>query len=103
MPRLILLRHAKAESKSASGEDIDRALAERGHDDARLMGRVLAEAGLNPAVALVSPARRTRETWSDAALAFAGPVEASFDKALYHAGSHALRRAVEPYEGQAGD
>ena len=35
MKRLILFRHAKTERTSASGEDFDRALTERGKADTR--------------------------------------------------------------------
>ena len=72
MQRLILLRHGKAESVAASGGDFERGLTERGRRDAALMGRVLAEAGIAPDLALVSAARRTRETWQETAATFAG-------------------------------
>ena len=103
MQHLILLRHAKAERASASGDDFDRPLAERGSDDARLMGRVLAEAGLKPELALVSPATRTRETWAEATLAFGAEIEARYDKALYNAASTTLRRLAESVEEAPGD
>ena len=70
MPRLILLRHGKAESVSATGGDFDRALTGRGRRDCALMGRVLAEAGVTIDVALVSAARRAQETWEEVARAF---------------------------------
>jgi phosphohistidine phosphatase len=70
MRRLILLRHAKAESVSAGGGDIDRALAPRGWRDAELIGRVLAEAGFSPDLVVMSPARRTLETWRAMAESF---------------------------------
>jgi len=63
MRRLILFRHAKTEARSPSGDDASRRLTERGRDEAALMGRVLAEAGFLPDLALVSPAVRARETW----------------------------------------
>jgi phosphohistidine phosphatase len=100
MQRLILLRHAKAEAKSTSGEDYDRRLTERGRHDARLMGQVLADAGLKPDLALVSAAARTRETWAAASESFSGAA-AKFDKALFHASSAALRKAVEQVEDEA--
>ena len=43
MRRLMLLRHAKTESDAPSGEDIDRRLDQRGHDDAAAIGRWLAQ------------------------------------------------------------
>jgi phosphohistidine phosphatase len=70
MQRLILLRHAKAESVPASGGDFERALTERGRRDAALIGRVLAEAGYLPDLVLVSPARRAAQTWDEVARAF---------------------------------
>ena len=70
MQRLILLRHGKAESASSSGEDFERALTDRGRRDSALMGRVLSDRGLTPDLALVSTARRARETWAEAAFAF---------------------------------
>ena len=63
MERLILLRHGKAESDAASGQDFDRALAERGRRDTAIVVRALAEAGFKPDLVLVSPALRTWQTW----------------------------------------
>ena len=70
MRRLILFRHAKAEPRSPGGQDIERPLSPRGRDDAAIMGAVLARAGLAPDLALVSPARRARDTWQWARDAF---------------------------------
>ena len=70
MQRLILLRHGKAESVAATGGDFERGLTERGRRDAMLIGRALAEAGVIPDLAIVSAARRARETWEEAAPAF---------------------------------
>jgi phosphohistidine phosphatase len=97
MQRLILLRHAKAERNAPSGEDFDRSLTARGRTDAALMGRVLAQAGVRPDLALVSDAQRTRDTWEEASKAL-GPIETRFEAALYHASSRALRATIEPYE-----
>ena len=63
MRRLLLLRHAKTERESQSGQDRDRRLDSRGRDDAPVIGRYLAEEKLVPDLALVSPATRTRETF----------------------------------------
>lgn len=59
---LILLRHAKSDW-SGSVPDIDRPLAERGTAQAPLAGRWLAGHAGRIDLALVSPARRARETW----------------------------------------
>ncbi len=94
MAQLILLRHAKAESSSSTGRDFDRGLTERGHRDAAIMGRVLAQAGYVPDLVIVSSARRTLETWQGVAPAFPdADVEES--RALYLATREQLAEAAE--------
>ena len=102
MQRLILLRHAKAERQAESGEDFDRPLSGRGLADARLMGQVLFDAGLRPTLALVSAARRTRETWEQVQAAFPEPAAIRIEQSLYSASSPMLRRKVEELEGREG-
>lgn len=63
MRRLMLLRHAKTESDAPSGEDIDRRLDERGHDDAAAIGRWLAQHRYPVDCVLVSTAVRAQQTW----------------------------------------
>jgi phosphohistidine phosphatase len=64
MRRLLLLRHAKAESDAPSGSDRDRPLAARGRKDAAELGAWLAgQQSLLPDLALVSTAVRARTTW----------------------------------------
>src|SRR5918998_6449827 len=62
MRRLMLLRHAKA-GPLAAGGDLERPLAESGRTGAQSLGAYLAGEQLDPDLVLVSPARRTRETW----------------------------------------
>lgn len=100
MRKLILMRHAKAEGASASGEDFDRALTQGGRADAALMGRVLAEAGAAPALALVSDARRTRETWQGVAQSFP-EAAVRHERRLYNASAAAIRSVVEAAGGDA--
>jgi phosphohistidine phosphatase len=94
MDRLILFRHAKAESEAPSGDDYDRALAQRGRREAREMGDQLAALGFKPDLVLVSPALRTRETWELAEEALAG-AEVRFEPSLYNAEAGAIRRLAE--------
>ena len=101
MHRLILMRHAKTERVAASGLDRDRAITARGHEDATLMGRMLAEKGLRPDLALVSTATRTRQTW-DVLHEALGHVEVRMEPALYNAPAQVIRRFVERAEDQAG-
>jgi len=87
VPRLILLRHAKAEAHRP--DDHSRVLAERGRADAAAARPFLA--GLGPQRAVVSTAARTRETW---ALADPGGVEAAFDDRVYEASVADLREVL---------
>lgn len=82
--RLILMRHADAERGGGAMADIERALTPEGVAEARRIGRALAEAGLAPDRALVSTARRARETWTAVSEAFPD-VAADFHKAIYEA------------------
>ena len=84
MRRLILFRHAKAQARSATGEDIDRPLDPSGKADCAIMGRVLAGEGLTPDLALVSSSRRTRETW-DCLAVFFPQARVRFSEDLYNA------------------
>jgi phosphohistidine phosphatase len=94
MKRLILFRHGKAEGQAESGEDFDRALADRGLAEAAAMGRLLAKAGLVPDLALVSPAVRTRQTWEMAAPSFPD-VRLQFAPSLYESNVHNIRALAQ--------
>lgn len=101
MQRLILMRHAEAESAAGSGRDRDRALSARGRIDAAAMGRALAARGWRPDLALVSPAMRTRQTWDLVHDAF-GDVQIRDDDALFNGGADTLRRLVDEAGDEAG-
>lgn len=62
MRRLLLLRHAKSDWPDGVA-DQERPLAPRGRAAAPRMGAYMAQQGLAADRVLVSPARRTRETW----------------------------------------
>jgi phosphohistidine phosphatase len=95
MDRLILFRHGKAEAESASGEDFDRALTERGVEESAEMGETLANLGMIPDLALVSPAMRARETWAAAAAAHFPNARLQLAPELYNADPGAVREAAE--------
>jgi phosphohistidine phosphatase len=63
MKRLILFRHAKSDWP-AGVDDLERPLNARGREAAPRMGHYLAQEGLLPDLAVVSPALRTRETFT---------------------------------------
>jgi phosphohistidine phosphatase len=100
MQRLILLRHGKAESASSSGDDAERGLTDRGKRDSALMGRVLADMRLTPDLALVSTARRARETWAEAAFTFPG-ARVQAQRGLYLASPQYLEQTVAAARDQA--
>jgi phosphohistidine phosphatase len=84
MHTLILIRHGKAEPEADSGADFDRALTEAGWAEARLIGRVLSDAGLRPDLVLTSASLRTVQTWQAASAAFP-PARAEPLDSLYEA------------------
>jgi phosphohistidine phosphatase len=62
MLRLAILRHADAVPLTTGG-DADRELSLSGRDLAERMGRYFRKLGFKPDLALVSPAKRARETF----------------------------------------
>ena len=94
MDRLILMRHAKAERRSASGEDFDRGLTDAGRDDAAVVAKALAKDGLAPSLALISAAQRTVETWEAMRGSFPR-ARTQASKALYNAGPMEILDALE--------
>src|SRR3712207_4288166 len=100
MQRLIVFRHAKAERTSPTGEDFDRPLAPSGREDALLVAPALAEAGFKPALARVSPARRTIQTWEAAAVAFP-QARAEIIRNLFHADADTLIASAEGHADRA--
>ena len=99
MLRLILLRHAKTERDSPSGEDHDRRLDARGHDDASRIGSWLAAHDV-PDQALVSSAVRARETWNEIAPLLP---KTSMDvvASLYHAEPSDILQAIRGHADAA--
>ena len=59
---LLLMRHGKAENSSGQ-PDHERALAERGQSQARLVGEYLAAQNVEVSRVLVSDSTRTAQTW----------------------------------------
>jgi len=93
MKTLYLLRHAKAERESTSGEDFDRPLMNRGRDNAAALGRTF-NAKARPDLILASPSKRTMETveFLSAGWAKCPPIET--DDKLYLAPAPRLLDAV---------
>jgi len=94
MRQLILVRHAKAAPAGGQVADFDRPLAEQGRSDAPAVARMLAAAGAAPQLALVSTARRCRETWAAMESAFAG-AQVKFIEDFYDAAAETLLEEAE--------
>jgi phosphohistidine phosphatase len=85
MLTLSLLRHAKSSWKNPTLADRDRPLATRGETDAPLMGKAMAERGVDPDLVLCSSARRTRDTLALVLPELKIEPKVVYDDALYHA------------------
>ncbi len=86
---LMLLRHAKAVAQSQ--DDHARRLTECGGADAAALGAYLGEHSLVPAVAYVSAAARTKETFEIVRSRTGGKTELHLDEGLYNASAERLR------------
>lgn len=84
MKRLLLLRHSKAVPGSGR-DDFERGLTSGGQDDARHIGKLIAERGLVPDLVVYSSARRTRETAELVAADWPHKVKSIAENGLYEA------------------
>jgi len=96
MRRLMLLRHGKAAWPQGI-LDMDRPLAKRGREASVLMANYLKDEDLVPDLVLVSPARRTLETWELVA-PIVGDIEVRQDSRIYEAPVARLLTVVQEVE-----
>src|SRR5438270_8050306 len=97
--RLLLLRHAKSEKPEPGLHDRDRSLNHRGRADAPRIGAYIAHHGLVPNAALVSPARRTRETFERVASSWPATPPVRYVDQLYEAAAEAIVKVVQQSSG----
>jgi phosphohistidine phosphatase len=90
MLTLFLLRHAKSSWSNPALADRERPLATRGINDAPLMGKAMAERGLDPDLVLCSSARRTRDTLDLVLPELKVEPKVIYEDALYHASPKAM-------------
>jgi phosphohistidine phosphatase len=100
MIQLLVFRHAKAVRDDPRG-DKSRALEGRGRKAAVFMGGWLRDQGFLPDLALVSDARRTRETFELASAQFETPVPAQFEPSMYNASEDTLLAVLRRAEPRA--
>lgn len=79
------MRHAKSDQRLLEGNDFDRTLNERGQNEPPIIAKQLNSLGITVEKALVSSARRTRETWTLLLKNLSHPPEAIFEDRLYNA------------------
>jgi phosphohistidine phosphatase len=99
MLTLSLLRHAKSSWKNPTLPDRERPLATRGVTDAPLMGKAMAERGIDPELVLCSSARRTRDTLALVLPELKVEPRVVYEDALYHASPQAMLemlRGIQP-------
>ena len=97
--RLMLLRHAKAVAAEAGTTDRDRGLTPRGRNDALKIGKYMAHHALLPTRAIVSTARRTRETWERVLSTFPQPCPSDYLDELYDARPEDILGAIREVDG----
>ncbi|HVW54769.1 MAG TPA: histidine phosphatase family protein [Rhizobiaceae bacterium] len=90
MKSLLLMRHAKSSWDDGSLADIDRPLAARGREAANIVTGELVRRGWIPDHVLVSPSRRTRETWAILEARLSTRPEVQFLRELYEASASRL-------------
>lgn len=93
----MLLRHAKS-NWPAGVADRERPLAARGREAAPAMGRYLAEELLLPDLVLISPARRTVETWELVRPMLPERPPSHVEPRIYEAAPDALLRVAQEAE-----
>lgn len=94
MMKLLLLRHAEAVAQSMDG-DFARELTPRGRADATRLGQWLRARGYAPDVALVSPARRARETAGLVLRETGGEPDTRHPEELYNSSPATLLAAID--------
>jgi phosphohistidine phosphatase len=93
--RLMLLRHAKSEKAEPGMGDRQRGLNPRGRKEAPEIGAYMAHHNLLPDRVLLSPARRTRETWDRVAKALPRLPEVDHDERIYESGAETILGVIK--------
>ena len=100
MARITFLRHGKSENPKAGVSDFDRALVNRGQQNANTIGSLIVRQKILPDLILVSPAMRTKQTYEIASQSWPDiPVE--FVDSLYEATANQLMYVIDERAGQS--
>ncbi|MBI4183151.1 MAG: histidine phosphatase family protein [Proteobacteria bacterium] len=103
MRTLFLMRHAKSAWDDAPAEDHDRPLDARGERAALVIGRYLRQQGAAPEVALLSTARRVRETFELVVSQLARAPTAEWRSDLYLADEEQMLAGLKRLPATAAD
>ena len=98
MKTLLLLRHARAENAAPGSSDINRALNERGKEEAQAIGTFIRKQNLTFALVLCSPAVRARETAELVLAAAEVTPNVRYDQRIYEAGPRQLLEVISEVE-----
>jgi len=98
MKTLLLLRHSKAENAAPGSSDIDRALNERGRNEAQAMGTFIRKQNLTFELVLCSPALRARETAELVLAAAEITANVRYDQRIYEASPRQLLEVISEVE-----
>jgi phosphohistidine phosphatase len=101
MKRLLLLRHAEAESAVGDARDFDRPLSERGRGEALAAAGCIARTGLSIDAALISPSLRTRQTL-DLVASTQQIGRLIYEAALYLGGAEVLLQCLQRCDERFG-
>ena len=99
MKTLGLFRHAKSDWNDARLRDFDRPLNKRGRKGAAIMGKHIAEYGIEWERVIASPAVRAAETIEIASAAEEHPLPIEWDRRIYLASSVTLLDLLREQEG----
>lgn len=99
--RIYLLRHAEAAWAQPGERDFDRALTEKGYDDAEIAADRAADKGYRPDLVLSSTARRCRETADAVHRAMGLSLEIRYIDELYNATPEAYLAVIDAQDVDA--
>ncbi|MXU66418.1 SixA phosphatase family protein [Oceanomicrobium pacificus] len=102
MKQLVLMRHAKSSWSDPDEADLDRPLNDRGKAASERMGKWLRKREFSPDIVLVSPAKRTRDTWKRVARKLGSEVKAKTEQDIYSASPKALLKLIKDQPDSAG-
>ena len=94
MARITLIRHGKAEMPRIGENDFDRALIQRGMQNAGAIGQFMQAHKMLPDLVLVSSARRTQQTYELMSAGWRNPPRVSHLDKLYQVSADLLLRLI---------